>query len=66
MVFLRVIKHPGCIYARNAWQKFGSMNPEEAMEKYITLVSDKFPGWTDGHPSVSLFFFSMVNCFKHC
>ncbi|XP_019429833.1 PREDICTED: acyl-CoA-binding domain-containing protein 3-like isoform X1 [Lupinus angustifolius] len=29
----------------NAWQKLGNMNPEVAMEKYISLVSDKVPGW---------------------
>ncbi|KAL8130598.1 hypothetical protein V2J09_019753 [Rumex salicifolius] len=33
----------------NSWQKLGSMNPEEAMEKYIALLSDKVPGWIDGH-----------------
>ncbi|KAH1204014.1 Acyl-CoA-binding domain-containing protein 5 [Glycine max] len=31
--------------ARNAWQKLGNMNPEVAMEQYISLLSDKFPGW---------------------
>ncbi|KAE9586206.1 putative FERM/acyl-CoA-binding protein, 3-helical bundle [Lupinus albus] len=29
----------------NAWQKLGNMNPEVAMEQYISLVSDKVPGW---------------------
>ncbi|KAG4379392.1 hypothetical protein GLYMA_17G236700v4 [Glycine max] len=29
----------------NAWQKLGNMNPEVAMEQYISLLSDKFPGW---------------------
>lgn len=36
----------------NSWQKLESMNPEEAMEKYITILSDKVPGWMDSHPSV--------------
>ncbi|CAL5206070.1 unnamed protein product [Lathyrus oleraceus] len=29
----------------NAWQKLGNMSPDVAMEQYIGLVSDKFPGW---------------------
>lgn len=29
----------------NAWQKLGNMNPEEAMEQYIALLSDRVPGW---------------------
>ncbi|CAJ1972748.1 unnamed protein product [Sphenostylis stenocarpa] len=29
----------------NAWQKMGNMNPEVAMEQYISLLSDKFPEW---------------------
>lgn len=29
----------------NAWQKLGNMSPEVAMEQYISLLSDKFPGW---------------------
>ncbi|XP_057423643.1 acyl-CoA-binding domain-containing protein 3-like isoform X2 [Lotus japonicus] len=29
----------------NAWQKLGNMSPEVAMERYISLLSDKFPGW---------------------
>ncbi|OIW20854.1 hypothetical protein TanjilG_24932 [Lupinus angustifolius] len=29
----------------NAWQKLGNMSPEVAMEQYISLVSDKVPGW---------------------
>ncbi|XP_027940796.1 acyl-CoA-binding domain-containing protein 3-like [Vigna unguiculata] len=29
----------------NAWQKLGSMNPEVAMEQYISLLSNKFPEW---------------------
>ncbi|KAJ6830285.1 acyl-CoA-binding domain-containing protein 3-like isoform X1 [Iris pallida] len=36
------------IFARakwNAWQKLGNMNPEGAMEQYMDLVSEKFPGW---------------------
>ncbi|KAF8404917.1 hypothetical protein HHK36_009812 [Tetracentron sinense] len=31
--------------ARNAWQQLGNMNPEEAMEQYIALLSDSIPGW---------------------
>ncbi|BAT82609.1 hypothetical protein VIGAN_03265000 [Vigna angularis var. angularis] len=29
----------------NAWQKLGNMNPEVAMEQYISLLSNKFPEW---------------------
>lgn len=29
----------------NAWQKLGNMSPEVAMERYISLLSDKVPGW---------------------
>ncbi|CAN6290060.1 unnamed protein product [Urochloa humidicola] len=28
-----------------AWQKLGNMNPEIAMEKYMTLLSETIPGW---------------------
>ncbi|KAK7310788.1 hypothetical protein RJT34_08517 [Clitoria ternatea] len=31
----------------NAWQKLQGMSPEDAMEKYISLISDKFPGWME-------------------
>ncbi|VVB15822.1 unnamed protein product [Arabis nemorensis] len=32
----------------NAWQKLGAMPPEEAMEKYINLVTQLYPTWADG------------------
>ncbi|CAL1404465.1 unnamed protein product [Linum trigynum] len=31
-----------------AWQKLGSMPPEEAMEKYIEIVSQLYPTWDAG------------------
>lgn len=31
-----------------AWQKLGTMPPEEAMEKYIQIVTDLYPSWLDG------------------
>ncbi|CAI0452503.1 unnamed protein product [Linum tenue] len=31
-----------------AWQKLGSMPPEEAMEKYIDIVSQLYPTWDAG------------------
>ncbi|CAN8302045.1 unnamed protein product [Cochlearia groenlandica] len=31
-----------------AWKKLGAMPPEEAMEKYIELVTRLFPAWVDG------------------
>ncbi|KAL4583440.1 hypothetical protein LXL04_008013 [Taraxacum kok-saghyz] len=32
----------------NAWQKLGSMDPDVAMEQYITLLSEKVPEWSQG------------------
>ncbi|KAL5844727.1 hypothetical protein ACOSQ4_010685 [Xanthoceras sorbifolium] len=31
----------------NAWQKLGNMSPEEAMDQYVTLLSDRVPGWRE-------------------
>ncbi|KAL3838053.1 hypothetical protein ACJIZ3_022644 [Penstemon smallii] len=31
-----------------AWQKMGSMPPEEAMEKYIDIVCELYPSWAAG------------------
>lgn len=39
--------------ARNAWQKLGNMSPEEAMEQYVTLLSEKVPYWRQDTHSVS-------------
>ncbi|KAF7830562.1 subtilisin-like protease SBT1.7 [Senna tora] len=38
-----------CQQSMNAWQKLGNMNPEVAMEQYVTLLSDKVPGWEQGN-----------------
>ncbi|KAI3758820.1 hypothetical protein L6452_06392 [Arctium lappa] len=43
------------VFARakwNAWQKLGNMNPDAAMEQYITLLSEKVPGWSQGTHSL--------------
>ncbi|XP_042503883.1 acyl-CoA-binding domain-containing protein 1 isoform X2 [Macadamia integrifolia] len=32
----------------NAWQRLGSMPPEEAMQKYIIIVSELYPSWAAG------------------
>lgn len=32
----------------NAWQRLGAMSPEQAMEKYIDIVSELYPSWADG------------------
>ncbi|RZC80984.1 hypothetical protein C5167_043561 [Papaver somniferum] len=32
----------------NAWQKLGAMPPEDAMEKYIMMVSEIYPAWISG------------------
>ncbi|KAI3457982.1 hypothetical protein Pfo_014645 [Paulownia fortunei] len=31
-----------------AWQKLGAMPPEEAMEKYIDIVTELYPSWAAG------------------
>ncbi|XP_031270693.1 acyl-CoA-binding domain-containing protein 3-like [Pistacia vera] len=33
----------------NAWQRLGNMNPEEAMEEYVKLLSDRVPRWMEEH-----------------
>ncbi|KAF8406230.1 hypothetical protein HHK36_008315 [Tetracentron sinense] len=38
--------------ARNAWQRLGNMNPEEAMEQYITLLSESVPRWMGEIPGL--------------
>ncbi|XP_058105749.1 acyl-CoA-binding domain-containing protein 3-like [Magnolia sinica] len=35
----------------HAWQRLGNMNPEVAMEQYITLLSDSIPGLVGEKPS---------------
>ncbi|XP_058078095.1 acyl-CoA-binding domain-containing protein 1-like isoform X2 [Magnolia sinica] len=32
----------------NAWQRLGVMSPEEAMQKYIMIVSELYPSWASG------------------
>ncbi|XP_074589035.1 acyl-CoA-binding domain-containing protein 2-like isoform X2 [Curcuma longa] len=32
----------------NAWQRLGTMPPEEAMQKYIMIISELYPSWADG------------------
>lgn len=44
-----------CILSfRQAWQKLGAMPPEEAMEKYIDIVTALYPSWVAGLTLVSL------------
>ncbi|KAE9608853.1 hypothetical protein Lal_00020001 [Lupinus albus] len=31
-----------------AWQKLGAMPPEDAMQKYIDIVTELYPSWLDG------------------
>ncbi|KAL3630716.1 Acyl-CoA-binding domain-containing protein 1 [Castilleja foliolosa] len=33
-----------------AWQKLGTMPPEDAMQKYIDIVFELYPTWADGAP----------------
>lgn len=32
----------------NAWQKLGAMPPEDAMQKYVEIVTELFPTWLNG------------------
>lgn len=32
----------------NAWQKMGAMPPEDAMQKYVDIVTELFPSWASG------------------
>lgn len=34
------------IFDRDAWQKLGNMDPDVAMEKYVAILSEKVPGWS--------------------
>lgn len=31
----------------DAWQKLGNMDPDVAMEKYVAILSEKVPGWSN-------------------
>lgn len=44
----------GILSFRQAWQKLGAMPPEEAMEKYIDIVTELYPSWVAGLTLVSL------------
>ncbi|CAN6487165.1 unnamed protein product [Victoria cruziana] len=35
----------------NAWQRFGTMSPEEAMQNYINIVNEMYPTWSAGGSS---------------
>ncbi|XP_024991732.1 acyl-CoA-binding domain-containing protein 1-like [Cynara cardunculus var. scolymus] len=35
----------------NAWHKLGAMSPEEAMQKYIEIITELYPTWADGSTS---------------
>lgn len=43
--------------ARQAWQKLGAMPPEEAMQKYIDIVTELYPSWLAGSTLVRNFMF---------
>ncbi|KAK9291445.1 hypothetical protein L1049_019393 [Liquidambar formosana] len=36
-----------------AWQKLGAMPPEEAMQKYIAIVTELYPSWASGSTNKS-------------
>lgn len=36
------------LFSRQAWQKLGAMPPEEAMQKYIDIVTELYPTWAAG------------------
>eukprot|EP01018_Ginkgo_biloba_P011999 Gb_02595 [translate_table: standard] len=37
----------GMHFAWHAWQRLGNMNPEAAMEQYISLLTEMFPSWIE-------------------
>jgi len=37
---------------RQAWNKLGAMPPEEAMQKYIDIVTELYPSWIAGSSMV--------------
>jgi acyl-CoA-binding protein len=40
------------IYTRQAWQKLGAMPPEDAMQKYIDIITELYPTWASGSAMV--------------
>lgn len=49
-----MIEKTGLHCARNAWQQLGNMSAEVAMEQYITLLSERVPGWMQDVHGVSI------------
>lgn len=43
----------GVYFARNAWQKLGSMSQEEAMQKYIDVLTEISPTWYEDYRKVN-------------
>jgi len=43
------------ISVRIAWRQLGVMSPEQAMEQYISLLSEIIPDWIAENPYVSYF-----------
>ncbi|XP_017426750.1 acyl-CoA-binding domain-containing protein 3 isoform X1 [Vigna angularis] len=39
-----------------AWRQLGIMSPEQAMEQYISLLSESIPYWIAEYPSVMVFY----------
>lgn len=52
-------------FSRQAWQKLGAMPPEEAMQMYISIITDLYPSWASGSTSVSSLFYFVASCL-HC
>lgn len=53
--FIATLHHDLIFNIRQAWQKLGAMPPEEAMEKYIEIVTQLYPTWLDGGVVESFF-----------
>jgi hypothetical protein len=53
VLFALMLMSPPLNFFRQAWQKLGAMPPEDAMQKYIDIVSELYPTWLDGAPLVS-------------
>lgn len=48
------------LFHRNAWQSLGNMNPEVAMEQYVTLLSGSIPEWAGEKPRVRSIMFHYI------
>ncbi|GER34294.1 acyl-CoA-binding domain-containing protein 1 [Striga asiatica] len=50
-IFTSKVSDYSDVRSRQAWQKLGTMPPEEAMENYIDIITELYPTWADGAAS---------------